>query len=634
MDHLLRPTEDGTKRSLPTASLASSSGSEDGRAPSPPHKKLRLSTLTMIENGHDGSQAQHNGQGVQDDPGASQHSNGDCTNGDISEAAMTPVALTSQTDRDIVRLIGQHLRSLGLSKTAEQLMSESGCMLEHPAAAMFRNHIMDGDWLKAESALNEIKPMVECQQGILRMRFCLLEQKYLEYLEDGRVYEALHCLRQELTPLKYHTERVHQLSTYIMCNNASDLREMANWEGKGPQSRQKLMEKLQGFLPPSVMLPPRRLVTLLSQAVDRQKDKCPYHNTLPAGSSDDLEPGVSLLCDHVCTREEFPCCSVQVLNEHCDEVWFCRFSPDGTKLATGSKDGSLIIWDIDPETLKVSVRQTFEGHSYGVAYIAWSPDNTYILACGPDDCSELWLWNVETGELRVRMNQTPEDSLTSASWHSDGKRFVAGGTRGQFYQCDLDGNVLDSWEGVRVTCLACQGDNKIVLASDTHHRMRGYNFEELTDFQVIEEDHPIMSFTLSDDSRRALLSVATQGVHLWDLKDKVLVRKFQGVTQGFYTIHSCFGGINQDFLASGSEDNKVYIWHHKRETPISILEGHSRTVNCVHWNPKLPGMLASAADDGTVRIWGPQSKQTVSNGTVASTPQGGSALPSGRSSPV
>ena len=49
-----------------------------------------------------------------------------------------------------------------------------------------------------------------------------------------------------------------------------------------------------------------------------------------------------------------------------------------------------------------------------------------------------------------------------------------------------------------------------------------------------------------------------QGVHLWDLKDKVLVRKFQGVTQGFYTIHSCFGGINQDFLASGSEGTSPY----------------------------------------------------------------------------
>ena len=31
-----------------------------------------------------------------------------------------------------------------------------------------------------------------------------------------------------------------------MCSNAEDLYEMANWVGKGAESRQKLIEKLQG----------------------------------------------------------------------------------------------------------------------------------------------------------------------------------------------------------------------------------------------------------------------------------------------------------------------------------------------------------------------------------------------------
>lgn len=46
---------------------------------------------------------------------------------------------------------------------------------------------------------------------------------------------------------------------------------------------------------------------------------------------------------------------------------------------------------------------------------------------------------------------------------------------------DLDGNLLDSWEGVRVQCLWCLSDGRTVLASDTHQRIRGYNFEDLTD---------------------------------------------------------------------------------------------------------------------------------------------------------
>jgi len=69
----------------------------------------------------------------------------------------------------------------------------------------------------------------------------------------------------------------------------------------------------------------------------------------------------------------------------------------------------------------------------------------------------------------------------------------------------------------------------------------------------LQEDHPVMAFSVNRTDRLALLNVATQGVHLWDLQDRCLVRKFQGVTQGHFTIHSCFGGINQDFVASGSE---------------------------------------------------------------------------------
>ncbi|XP_053405443.1 WD repeat-containing protein 26-like [Mercenaria mercenaria] len=571
-----------------------------------------------------GTTQQHNGETVEM-PSVSQQ-NGTCEgtfNGELTDKP-SPQKTMSRSDVDIIRLIGQHLRGLGLNHTVDELIAESGCMLEHPAAAKFRSHIMSGEWSKADEDLEDLITLVEKSDSILEMRFLIMEQKFLELLEDGHVLEALQCLRHELTPLKYNTERVHELSSFMMCSNPEDLHEMAEWSGKGQETRQKLIEKLQAFLPPSVMLPPRRLMTLLNQAVELQKEKCPYHNTKSTNTLED----VSLLLDHVCSKEQFPCQTAQVLNDHCDDVWFLRFSPDGTMLATGSKDGTLIVWDVEKESGTVKHKRTFENHSYGVSYLAWSPDCTYIIACGPDDCSELWLWNVLTGELKVKMSQSPEDSLTSASWHCDGRKFVTGGVRGQFYQCDLDGNVLDSWEGVRVQCLACQVDGKLVYAADTHFRIRGYNFDELTDCHLIQESHPIMSFTLNETGRLCLLNIASQGVHLWDLKDRVLVRKFQGVSQGTYAIHSCFGGLNQDFVASGSEDNKVYIWHVRREMPITILEGHSRTVNCVHWNPKVPSMLASASDDGTVRVWGPRLSTNSKTGSNSS------CIESGRSTPV
>lgn len=41
-------------------------------------------------------------------------------------------------------------------------------------------------------------------------------------------------------------------------------------------------------------------------------------------------------------------------------MWFCKFSNDGTKLATGSKDTTVIIWQVDP----VSVEEFPNEHTH------------------------------------------------------------------------------------------------------------------------------------------------------------------------------------------------------------------------------------------------------------------------------
>lgn len=93
------------------------------------------------------------------------------------------------------------------------------------------------------------------------------------------------------------------------------------------------------------------------------------------------------------------------------------------------------------------------------------------------------MWNIETAKC-VKVSQSAEDVLTCAAWHKDGSKFVVGGMRGHFYQCDTDGNILDTWEGVRIKCLQCRADGKTVLAADTHYRIRSYVFEEINDSTV------------------------------------------------------------------------------------------------------------------------------------------------------
>ncbi|KAJ0175387.1 hypothetical protein K1T71_008546 [Dendrolimus kikuchii] len=573
-----------------SASLASSE-SDEGAGQRPPRKRTRRLSP---------ARAMHQPNG------AAHHLNGDAPNGALPVSA--PPTMT-RTDQEIVRLIGQHLISIGLERSAALLMEESGLHLEHPAAATFRQHVLAGDWVKADHDLRALHDLLRDSpqidpHSLAEMKFVVLEQKYLEHLEEGRVLDALHVLRNELTPLQWDTARVHRLSALMMCGDAAELRARARWPGAGAASRAAVLHHVQRVLPPHLMMPPARLKTLLAQAAALQAERCRFHCDKRPDARQEQIP-FSLLTDHHCSSDHFPIHSLQVLNEHCDEVWYCKWSPDGMKLASGSKDNTVMLWDFDPQTKRLSFRKSLDGHSYGVSFLAWSPDGRYLVVAGPEDCPDLWIWNMESEQLHLKMTHSQEDSMTAVAWHATGDKFVCGGARGQFYHCSVDGALLNSWDGVRVNAICCRQDSRTVLAADTHHRVRAYDFNDLTDRNLIQEEHAVMAMTINAADTLMLLNVANQGVHLWDIRARALVRRFRGLSQGHFTIHACFGGAHQDFVASGSEDNKVYIWHISGEEPIAVVAGHTRCVNAVAWNPVYHDVLVSASDDYSLRVWGP-----------------------------
>lgn len=116
--------------------------------------------------------------------------------------------------------------------------------------------------------------------------------------------------------------------------------------------------------------------------------------------------------------------TTQILTEHRDEVWYCQFSNDGTHLATGSKDGTIIIWDVDPvrdyeaklyflyffyfnvtflssfqDTFHLTLRHTLAGHAFAISFFAWSPDDHYLVALGPEESNEYWIWDTQVSSI-------------------------------------------------------------------------------------------------------------------------------------------------------------------------------------------------------------------------------------------
>jgi len=86
--------------------------------------------------------------------------------------------------------------------------------------------------------------------------------------------------------------------------------------------------------------------------------------------------------------------SLQTLESHSDRVLSVAFSPDGKRLASGSVDCIVMLWDAETG----AVQSMLKGHSNWVLSVAFSPDGKQ-LASGSSEHTVM-LWDAETGAVQ------------------------------------------------------------------------------------------------------------------------------------------------------------------------------------------------------------------------------------------
>jgi len=147
-------------------------------------------------------------------------------------------------------------------------------------------------------------------------------------------------------------------------------------------------------------------------------------------------------------------------------------------------------------------------------------------------------------------------------------------------------------------------DGNRLVAMDNATNIHVYNFMTREPEYSMDIKVKLTSVEISADSRFLLVGLTTGEAQLWDLEAREVVKTFAGSKGGNYVIRSSFGGANESFVVSGSEDGYVLIWHKENGTLVEKLEGHGKgCCNAISWNPANPGLFASAGDDMKVRVW-------------------------------
>lgn len=295
---------------------------------------------------------------------------------------------------------------------------------------------------------------------------------------------------------------------------------------------------------------------------------------------------------------------------HYTGVRSLAFSPDGRYLSCNAEGNEITIWDLSQdahlvETLKPAVSYIMD--------CAWSPDGTR-LACSAEDGS-LRLWDTEDFELRHLIHGSDDPS------RSPHKHVIAFSPNGNWLATSRKNHTCCIWNVLsgtlhkelhghtnQLSFVAFNQTSTHIITASRDRDLRIWDVETGEPLSVMVDSQPktrfmyarsLLSDALLSPDGSLLLRVFLRGkATIWDVTTGVIKSSLEGHS-GFVN-GACFSPCGT-YVASASNDRMVRFWRTSDGSCIRTFTEHRDRVTHVSFSPD-GKILSSGADDGTVVI--------------------------------